>query len=175
MRKITLSITPELCAQLGITDSANDDAIGAAIVATAKKAAKVDAIQGQLDAATTAKGTAEAALVTFKTDLSKKENKELLDKAVTDKKITVEVRDQFEKDYAANTEGLKTVLTAMGAYTSVVDQIAAKSGVLPAKFANKSWDELYEANLLVELKAKHFDFYKQLWEEEHKETYTQKA
>jgi hypothetical protein len=166
MRKITLAITPELCTQLGIVDSASDDVVAAAIVSTARKAAKVDALETQITALKQEKATAEASLVTVKAVQNKKEVDAMLEEAITAKKMTVEVKAQFAKDYAANPEGLKTLLTAMGAYTSVVDQLKGK-GELPKKFEGKNWDDLRKEGLLIELKTDYLDTYKEVWEKEH--------
>ena len=131
----------------------------------------MDELTGQLTIANQAKQTAETALADFKYGEIKKEVEAMLDAAIDAKKITVEVKNQFAKDYAKNATGLKTVLEAMGAYTSVVNQIKTKGGDLPVLYANKTWDELHRANLLASLKKEHPDYYKVLWEGEHKQPY----
>ena len=171
MRKIQLAITPELCSQLGITDSADDATIGAAIVATAKKAAKVDALQAQSDSDKAARATAETELKSIKATHAKVEITSMLDKALGEKRITVALKEQFAADYADKPEQLKKVLEGMGIYASVSGQISEATKLAAKKFEGKSWDELHEAGMLPDLKKNHLDLYKTLWEAEHGQAY----
>jgi len=67
----------------------------------------------------------------------------LLDRALEDKKITVELKSKLAADYAENTEGLKTLLAAMPAYRSIADQLRTRQQ--DKTEAQWEWDD-YERN-----------------------------
>ncbi len=89
-----------------------------------------------------------------------------LDRALEDKKITVELRDKLANDYAANPEGLKALLAAMPAYRSIMEHLKSKQQ--DKTEAQWQWDD-YEKNdpagkKLKELKANDPVKYKELFE-----------
>ncbi len=143
MREIKLTVTAELCAQLGITDSATDAAIAAAIIAIAKKAGTVDDIQKKLDTANTAKEKAEKDLTDFNAATVSKDVETILVDALTAKKITKEMKLALAADYATNPAGLKALVDKMPAYQSITGFIGSKlENVVEA---NWKWED-YEKN-----------------------------
>ncbi len=103
----------------------------------------------------------EMAMLRTKIDISA-----LLNRALEDKKITVELRDRLAIDYGANAEGLKTLIAAMPAYISIVENLKARQQE-NAEIAWE-WDD-FERNdpagkKLKELRANDPDKYKDLFE-----------
>ncbi len=170
MRKITLTITSELCAQLGITDGADETAVGAAIVALSKKAAIVDTLRTQKETAEREKTEAETKLAGIETATMTKEVNDLLDGALTAKKITVAMKTQFAIDYAKNPAGLKIIIDGMKGYASITDAIEnhQTSAADAMMYVGKSWDQLMEGNMLETMKEKHPDLYKAAYKAEFK-------
>ena len=90
----------------------------------------------------------------------------LLDRALEDKKVTVELRDKLAIDYAANPEGLKSLIAAMPAYRAIAAMLKSKQeGNTEAQW---QWDD-YEnndpsGNKLKELRANDPVRYKELFE-----------
>jgi Mu-like prophage I protein len=90
----------------------------------------------------------------------------LLDRALEDRKLTLELRDKLARDYANNTEGLKDLLASMPAYQSI-------AGLLKNKQQNNAealwqWDD-YErndpaGNKLKELKTNDPARYRELFD-----------
>ena len=70
------------------------------------------------------------------------EIKVMLDRALEDRKITVNLRDRLVADYATNAEGLKMLLAAMPAYRSISESIKATQATTEAIW---EWDD-YEKN-----------------------------
>ena len=62
----------------------------------------------------------------------------LLDRALEDRKLTVELRNRLATDYAGNAPGLSALLAAMPAYQPVVDMLKQNSD---AGQANWQWDD----------------------------------
>lgn len=94
----------------------------------------------------------------------------LLDRALEDKKITVALRSKLAGDYAQNPDGLKSLLTAMPAYRSILEHLKQ-----PAQDKNEAqwqWDD-YEHNdpsgkKLKELRANEPEKYRELFEAKFK-------
>lgn len=124
-------------------DKADEGAILAHIKNLENKATKVDAL--------------EAANKTLKAQLDAKEQGEvtaLLDKAVSDGRITKEQRPQFEKLMASDRATTEAVLNGMkpANHKRATDFINQGEGA--GDLASKSWDELDKAGRLSELKNK---------------------
>jgi Mu-like prophage I protein len=66
----------------------------------------------------------------------------LLDRALEDKKVTVELRNKLAADYATNPEGLKALIAAMPAYRSIAAQLKSKQHEADAQW---EWDD-FEKN-----------------------------
>ncbi len=90
----------------------------------------------------------------------------LLERALEDKKLTTELSGKLAKDYAANPEGLKELLTAMPAYRSITELLKSKQQ--DSSEAQWQWDD-YEKNdpagkKLKELRANDPLRYRELFE-----------
>jgi hypothetical protein len=90
----------------------------------------------------------------------------LLDRALEDRKITVELKSKLSEDYQNNPIGLKSLLAAMPAYRSIAEQL--KSHRLDKTEAQWEWDD-YEkndptGNKLKDLRANDHVRYKELFE-----------
>lgn len=90
----------------------------------------------------------------------------LLDRALEDKKVTIELRNKLANDYATNPEGLKALIAAMPAYRSIAAQLKSKQQ--DNTEALWLWDD-YEKNdptgkKLKELKANDAVRYKELFD-----------
>lgn len=90
----------------------------------------------------------------------------LLDRALEDKKITVEMSRQLAKDYSENSEGLSKLLQAMPQYRTIADQLKTRSE--DATEQQWGWDD-YEkndpsGNKLKKLRADDPVRYKELFE-----------
>lgn len=123
-------------------DKADESAMLAHIKDLENKATKVEAL--------------EAANKTMKDQLDAKEKGEmtaLLDKAVTDGRITKEQRPQFEKLMASDRATTEAVLNGLkpANHKRATDFINHGEG--SKDIASKSWDELDKAGKLAELKA----------------------
>lgn len=159
-------ITPELMSQLGLTNTAGDEAVVMAITTAAVNAAKLPALQSSLDLLrtenTTLKGDKEKAekeLSDIKGESAKTVIKSLIDAAQTAGKLTVKMGTQLAADYATNPEGLKTLLEGMTGRTSVTDAIDQAAADL-STLVNKTWDELDKSGDLPKLKADNPDLFK---------------
>lgn len=103
-------------------------------------------------------------------DLTQAQNKfeitAMLDRALEDKKLTVSLRNQLAVDYAANPEGLKTLLAVMPAYRSIAEHLNSKP--MDTTEAQWQWDD-FEKNdpsgkKLKELRANNPVKYKELFD-----------
>lgn len=168
MKKITLAITDQLMAQLGLTAAADELAVATAIKDLSVKAAKVDTIQAQLVTTQQKNTELETELTAIKGKANKDAIKAMLDAALEGNKISVELSKQLEKDYAENPDGLKTVLTSMGAYTSVVGQIQQEAKKDSSKYDGRSWDDIFEKGEMDAFRTGHPDAYKKLYKETFK-------
>ena len=97
---------------------------------------------------------------------TRNETTALLERALEDKKITIELRDKLTSDYAANPEGLKALLAAMPAYQSIAALLKSKQQ--DGSEAQWQWDD-YEkndptGNKLKELRANDPIKYRELFE-----------
>ncbi len=96
----------------------------------------------------------------------------LLDRALEDKKVTVELRNKLAVDYAANPEGLTALLAAMPSYRSISEHLKIKQqdkAEVPWQ-----WDD-YEKNdpagkKLKELRANDPVKYRELFEQKFNPT-----
>lgn len=93
--------------------------------------------------------------------------KNLLDKAQEEKKLSNELRGQFEKDYAKNPEGLEVVLKAMPKYESVVKNLGGGAKAEPEQ--DWKWDDYQtkdpSGKKLENLKATNKEAFDALFEE----------
>lgn len=90
----------------------------------------------------------------------------LLDRALEDKKVTVELRGKLATDYADKPEALKALLKAMPAYRSISEQLS--SHAQSDESAKWEWDDFERndptGNKLKSLRATNPERYKELFE-----------
>ena len=155
MAKIILSLTA--ATTLGIPA----DGVEAPILE-----AKITELANRATTAETAKKKAEDDLADFKKNAAKDQVKNILDKALTDKKTTVAYNTVLAEQYAGNPEGLQKVVDVMPAYQGITDALnTSVGGELPEKFKGKTYDDLHTSGDLGELKAKHPDTYKAVYKD----------
>ena len=164
MKKVTLVIDENTMADLGLTNSSDDAAVGVAIKNALNKAKKVDDLQNKLDVATQAKSKAESDLVNYKQEQTTLKVKAMLTNALDAKKLTKEVADQFETDYAGNPEGLEKVLNAMKPYTPIANQVKPEGEPKNKLELVKEYDEKFLSGELEELKNSNPEHYNALKE-----------
>lgn len=174
MKKVTLVITPELHAQLGLTDSADEAAVGAAIKALCNKAAKVTALQAKADKAdelTAENVELKNKVQTIEAKAADAKLEAMLDTAVKEGRITNAVKVQFAIDYKGKTDSLKVILDAMPKQKLITERLeeAAKGTEEGRKeFEAKSWDEMDKAGTLLECRQKYPDVFSAKYEAKFK-------
>lgn len=136
------------------------------------KAKKLDDLQAKLDTATQETAVAEQKLADHIKAATETKVNDLVAQAVTEKKITVELADQFKKDYAGKPEQLEVVLKAMPAYQPITANLTA--GGTDEALSKMSWAELDKAGKLEDLKAKNIDLFKAKYKEHFGNEYTAK-
>jgi hypothetical protein len=158
MKKI--EITAAHLTALNLKAEATDADFATALNDLVAKAAKVDSLQTELATAKKTLGDLNASVVTDKV-------KGLLAPALAAGKITKELSDKLEKDYATNPDGLSAVLSALPAFTPVTEtfKVAEVNVKRVADLVAKGYDALMESGEIVELKAKSPDAYKQLFKD----------
>lgn len=125
------------------------------------KASKVDSL-------TLANTNLSAEITSLKEAGNKKEVKGILDAALTAKKITQELFNTLEKDYATNPTGLKAVVDALPEYQGVVKALGKVEPMNEKRVQDlvaKGFDALMDSGEIVELKAKAPEAYKQLYKD----------
>lgn len=147
MKKI--EFTTEQLQLLNLSDNANDEQIGVALKNLADKAKRVDAVEKELQ--------------DLKTETTKTKVKEILEKGMSEHKLTKELADNLEKDYAGNSDALKKLVDSMTPQTRITNSKDEKTPTdLPEKFRGKSFNDLYVSGQLEELKADYPDYYETL-------------
>lgn len=157
-------ITPELMAQLGLTDAADDTAVVMAIKKTAEQAAKVPQLQSSLDLLKTENTTLKTANEAYELATAAAKESEvdaLLNKAVADTLISKELSDRFRADYKGNPEGLEAVIGGLKPYQSVTDRLKGDGDA--SKFEGKTYDQLFESGELEQVRNQHPEMYKSVF------------
>jgi len=156
----TIQLTAALLAVFNLKAEATEQEFTTALNDLVAKAAKADGLQTELTAAKKNLSDLQASVVTTKV-------KGLLESALAAKKITKELSDKLEKDYATNPDGLSAVLAAMPAFSPVTEKFTVAEGNVKrvADLVAKGYDALMESGEIVELKAKSPDAYKQLFKD----------
>ncbi|MDR0814766.1 MAG: phage protease [Bacteroidales bacterium] len=146
-----IEFTAAQLAMLNLADTATGDEISIRLKDLADKAGRTE--------------QAEKDLADLKAETVKSQIADTLKKGMDARKLTKELADKLEKDYAGNPEGLKALVDSMPAYPSATAMMTPGTGVpanLPEKFSGKSFNDLYVGGLLSELKAQFPDYYEQL-------------
>lgn len=149
-------------AALNITGDITDvSAFDTAIAALKAKADQADVFKAE-------KETAEAALATLKADSVKADLTAQLEKAIAEKRITVEQKNLFATQYADKPEDLKELLAVMPPFKSVVTPTTELGDATKAELAAlmaKSGKELWTSGGLARLKELSAEGYKVKYKE----------
>ena len=156
MKQIFLS--PAVLVAMGLTENNTDQAsFEAKLKDLASKAANAETLQGQVNQLT-------QQLTNLKNAGADQKVKDLLDTALNkDKKITKEMSDVFETQYKGKPEELEAVLKVLPAITSVSGQIKTGSPDKMKKYEGKSFEQLDEEGILVDLRADDEDKFFDMW------------
>jgi hypothetical protein len=163
IQSLPKGVLHELCTALQLADTTDEPSIVAGARGLAEKLnalvlenkvlqADKHALQLQVDEINTAQNKAIISA--------------LLDRALEDKKVTVELRGKLANDYADNPEGLRSLLAAMPAYRSILEHL--KNTPQDKNETQWQWDD-YEQNdatgkKLKDLRANDPVRYKELFE-----------
>lgn len=161
MKEIKLSAAA--IAALNIGDATDIDNVINELVAKA----------GRVDAAEAARTKAENDLAEFKKAGNKEKVAAMLDAAVNEKKITVELKAKFEKQFDGKPDELKEILDAMKPYESITGALNEKQKADEA-IAKMTWDELDKEGKLEALKASNFELFKQKYKDQFNKDYEKK-
>ena len=167
IKKITMEkiiLTPaQLAAIPNLKADATQGEVDTAINNLIAEAGKVNKLTTDLAAANTAKDTAETALATFKADTAKAEVKDLVAKAVEEKRITVEAGNSLTVQFEGKAVELKALLATFKPYEGVVAQLGGKEKNV-ADLVAKTYDELDKSGKLEDLKAAKPDIFFEKYE-----------
>lgn len=163
MSKIIL--TAAMLSLMDLSEASSDQEVSTKLQDLADLAAKVPGLEKDLSDKTTALTVAEKALQDLKASTVTKEVADLVAKGQEDKKLTVEVAKKLELAYADNPKGLKDLIAAMPAQTSVAKETTEGVAKDLAAFENKKWDDLYASNELEIVRTKFPDLYEKLRKE----------
>lgn len=103
--------------------------------------------------------TAEKALADLQADYTAKEVEALLERGMSERKLTKQLSDQLRESYRTNPAGLKALIDAMPAQQLVPGKEADE---LPEKYRGKSFEDLYLSGDLADVKTIYPDYYKTL-------------
>ena len=168
MKQIIL--TAEQLTKLNLKAESEAAAVDAVINDLVASKTKVDDLTAQLAAANTAKTTAEtekATAITALNDLkaatTKASVKSIGDKAIADKKMTVELRAKFDKKFENDPEGYQDLVDSMKPYEPVTEKLNSEVGSdnpeVKALMA-KSGIELWRSGELDKLRSLNAECYK---------------
>jgi len=90
------------------------------------------------------------------------EVKNILKNGMDNHKLSKELSDKLERDYAGNPEGLKALVDAMPAQMRITGSNTGNGTGIPEKYAGKSFNDLYLSGDLADIKKNYHDLYEQL-------------
>ncbi len=161
---IQQSLTRELKSLLHLAEDADDRILTATVEKLAAKANELEADKGNL---LNDKHSLQQQVDDLISARNKSEISAILDRALEDKKVTIELRDKLANDYATNPLGLKSLVAAMPAYRSIAEYL--KNNQQDRSEAQWLWDD-FEKNdpsgkKLKELRGNDPVRYRELFEE----------
>ncbi len=164
IRSLKQSTLKEICSSLNLADETEEQTVLGTIQDLVKQS---ECIVQENIALRNDKITLQSQIDEMNNMRTRYEVAALLDRALEDKKVTVELRDKLSVDYAANPSALKSLLSAMPAYRSIAEHLKAQ----PQNNIESQWQwDDYEkndpaGNKLKALRANDPDKYKQLFDE----------
>lgn len=90
----------------------------------------------------------------------------ILEKGLSERRITKELADKLKADYAGNPEALESLVAAMPKQTIVTPQGGSLVAEIPEKYRGKTFRDLYLSGELAEVKHNYPDLYNQLKNEQ---------
>jgi hypothetical protein len=153
----------ELALKLGLQEGASEAAMMSAVL-------KLQADhQQEVKTLTDRAEKAENDLASFKRERDEAQRAEalmLVDAAIKDGRVSVELKDEYLAMFADNFERTRKIVAGTtSARSGLGRQVAGQKGTVAMKFADKSWDELDKAGLLAELKLSDPDLYNEKYKE----------
>lgn len=143
-----IEFTVEQLLLLDLKDDATPIQVSVALKELADKAKRADA--------------AEKELKDLKDAVENDKVKAILAQGLTDRKLTKEISDKLEKQYAGKPAELKDLVDAMPAQQLVTATPGELSANFPEKYKGKSYHDLYVSGELEALKADYPDYYETL-------------
>lgn len=160
-----INISAASKAALGITGEVKDfSALDSAIAALKARADQADTFKQEKD-------NAEQALNTYKENAEVAEAAALLEAALKEKKMTVEMKNAFATQFKGNLEGLKAVVATLKPYESKVPGAGDSGNEELAKLSAKTYSELDKAGELPRLKELDIESFKAKFKEHFKTEY----
>ncbi len=140
VKTLQLNVLNEIKEALNLNSKTEDGELGAAVKTIVGNVAKLELDNKAL---ADEKNQLLEQLEVINKAKNKHEVGALLDRALEDKKITIELKDKLANDYENNPEGLKGLLGAMPAYRSITELLKNKNELKGE--AQWLWDD-YEKN-----------------------------
>jgi len=163
---ITNTVIADIHHLLGIAD-AGDNELLASIKLLAEKVSRLNELKAENLLLHGDKEFLQQEVAGLKAAQANNDINIMLDRALEDRKITVELKNRLATDYARNADGLKVLLAAMPAYRSIVDSL--KNAQREKTELQWSWDDFEERDptgkKLKELKANNPERYKEIFKE----------
>lgn len=168
MKKVLM--TAAMLTALNLRDDSSEADAETAFQDLVDKAGKVPGLEKDLADKTTELTAKEKELNDLKAETVKTQVADLIAQGQADKKLTVEVAKKLEATFATNPEGLKDLISAMPAQTSVVKETTEGDLKDLAAFEGKKWDDLYADGKLEVVRTKFPDLYEKLKNEKFPNT-----
>lgn len=161
-----LLVAAPVLAALNLSDKSSQEEFDNAIADLADRAAKADKAIADLADMTAVNTQLKTQNDQLLADQKAAKVASLIDKGKADKKLTEKLATTLADQYKDNPEGLEAVLADMTPVVSVTEQI--KEGGDLGDYAGQTWDDLYRADKLEEVRQKHPDLYEKLKNEKFK-------
>lgn len=164
MKKANITLSPLVIGALALSDNTTDEAVQQGIEKALQEREQLRIAQE----------SSKAALAKLETELAdvrakglEAEVKAIVDKAVEEKRMSLQTATQLTKAFAGNPKGLSDLVGTMQPYQSVVGALNTGAG-LPKELSDKTWDELHAADLLPRLKRDFPDKYQAMFNEKYR-------
>lgn len=103
----------------------------------------------------------EQELADLRAEMSRQKIESIIEKGLADRRITNALADKLRKTFADRPDSLADLIASMPVQSLVTDKID-KLADIPERFRGKSFEELFEAGLLEEVRTNYPDLYNQL-------------
>ncbi|NBT57481.1 hypothetical protein EBT16_01740 [bacterium] len=164
MKKANITLSPLVIGALALSDNTTDEAVQQGIEKALQEREQLRMAQESSKAAL---AKLETELADVKAKGLEAEVKAIVDKAVEEKRMSLQTATQMAKAFAGNPKGLSDLVATMQPYQSVVGALNIGAG-LPKELSDKTWDELHAADLLPRLKRDFPDKYQAMFNEKYR-------